>query len=344
MSSPSVAYWTSALYPEMEAVAGEVALLRRHFRPSIAWGVSSSRWLQFSWKRGFGVHPRLQLAFRAITWGLQRVFRINHVFGSLGDWFHLKACSKRPTVLTVATESFPTSGELLDRVSRFVVEWPAAVDTLCEIGIDADRIEVIYPAVDLVRFSPSERPEGPFTVLFASSPERSDWLNARGIPLLLNAAQQLPAVRFRLLWRPWGSSEDVVRQQISRRQLQNVELSVGRIADMASEFRRTHATIAPFTDMSRCKAIPNSLLESLAAGRPVIATREVGLAETVKAEGCGTITEPTVDGLCEAIQCAQAEWKSMARSARQTAESQFGEERFVESYREVYAGVLARSA
>ena len=80
---PSVAYWTSAMYPEMEAIAGEVALLRRNFRPSVAWGISSAHWLQFSYRRGFGVHPRMHLAFRAATWYCSGHFGL---IISLVDW------------------------------------------------------------------------------------------------------------------------------------------------------------------------------------------------------------------------------------------------------------------
>lgn len=338
--TPSVAYWTSALFPEMEAIAGEVALLRRHFRPSVAWGVSPARWLQLSWRRGFGVHPRMHLAFRAATWILQRAFRVNHLVGGLGDWFHLKAARKRPTVLTVAVDSAPSELRLLDRVDRFVVEWPAARDRLNALGIGRERIELVFPPVDLDRFSPNGDPDGQPIVLFASSPDRPDWLEARGVPLLLQAAERLPGVRFRLLWRPWGAAFEHVQRQIQQRGLNNVRLHRERVTDMSAEYRRAHLTIAPFTDISRCKAVPNSLVESLACGVPVVLTDGVGLADTVRTERCGCVASPTAESLTAAIERVLSERETLGISARRTAERWFSSAKFIDDYRRVYAQVL----
>ncbi|MBI1903230.1 MAG: glycosyltransferase [Planctomycetia bacterium] len=333
---PSVAYWTSALFPEMEAIAGEVALLRRHFRPSVAWGVSPARWLQLSWRRGFGVHPRMHLAFRAVTWALQKAFAINHVFGSLGDWFHLKAARKRPVVLTAACQAKACEKELLQRVDRFVVEWPGARDELLAMGIEPRRIRIIFPPVDTKRFYPSPPPDGPFTVLFASSPERADWLEARGVPCLLEAAAQLPAFRFRLLWRPWGNAYDSVAAAIRERELTNVVLRRGRAPDMAAEYANAHVTIAPFNDATRSKAIPNSLLESLACGRPVLTTPTVGLSQLVRDQRIGTVCDARAESVVDGLRRIQSEWHAMSTAARQTAERWFDARKFVEGYGRVY--------
>lgn len=338
--SLSVAYWTSALFPEMEAIAGEVALLRRHFRPSIAWGISSARWLQLSWRRGFGVHPRMHWLFRGATWALQRAFRVNHIFGGLGDWFHLTAASKRPTVLTVATESAACDRSLLDRVDRFGVEWPGARDSLLRMGIDPERIDLIFPPVDLVRFTPGGFADGPPTVLFASSPDRADWLEARGVKLLLDLAGLMPKVQFRLLWRPWGTAFPQVQEWIRKRELVNVELRREKVVDMAAEYGQVHVTIAPFTDMSRCKAVPNSLLESLACGVPVVVTDLVGLAEIIESENCGRVAAANPNRLCDAVEQVLATQKKLRAAARAAAENWFSAAGFIECYRRMYAQVI----
>lgn len=338
---PSVAYWTSALYPEMEAIAGEVALLRRHFRPSVAWGISPARWFQLSWRRGFQVHPRLHLGFRAATWVMQRAFCINHLFGTLGDWFHLKAAHKRPTVLTVVASSEPCTGGLLKRVDRFTVEWPGARDELSRLGIDRDRVRLIFPPVDTQRFYPAPRPEGPFTVLFASSPDRVDWLEARGVPLLLDVAAALPNYRFRLLWRPWGNAYEIVEQRIRERGLSNVDLRRGRVVNMPAEYHAVHATVAPFTDQQRCKAVPNSLLESLASGRPVIATRHVGLAELIAHDRLGVACDATVEEIVDAICQIEADWRFLSAQSRAAADKHFALRHFVDAYSRLYEEVLS---
>ena len=96
---PRIAYWSSSFRPEMEAVAAEVRCLRNAFPGSVVWGISSRDWGRMSWRKGFSFHPRAHVAFRAITSVLQCSFDVNHIVGSLADWFHLKAITpNRPTV------------------------------------------------------------------------------------------------------------------------------------------------------------------------------------------------------------------------------------------------------
>jgi glycosyltransferase involved in cell wall biosynthesis len=331
-----IAYWTSALYPEMEAVAGEVALLRQRFPGSVAWGITPARWMQMSWRRGFGVHPRLHLAFRGVTWFLRNAFHINHIFGSLGDWFHLKAARGRPTVLTAATGTTACDRGLLEKIDRYVVEWPSARDDLRRLDIETERIRLIFPPVDLARFRPSAPPTGPFSILFASSPDRSDWLEARGVPLLLKAAEMLPRYRFVLVWRPWGDALPAVQAQIQQRGLTNVEIRVGRFADMAAQYNAAHLAIVPFTSLDRCKPAPNSLVESLACGRPVVATSAVGLADFILDEKVGVVCEPDTAALVDAIEQVEGNWSRFAGNARETAEKYFSAEHFVSAYSDLY--------
>ena len=180
----------------MEGIASEVALLRQHFPRSVAWGLSHRHRLLLSQRRGYCLHPRLHLVFRAATRVLEPLFQLNHIFGALGDWFYLAGSRRRPTVLTMAAFTQPVKRALLNRVDRFVAEYSGGQDYLRGLGIAEDRIRLIFPPVDLQTYIPVNEPEGPFTVLFASSPEQEDWLASRGIPELLDAASLRPQMRF----------------------------------------------------------------------------------------------------------------------------------------------------
>jgi len=337
---PRVAYWASSFVPEMEAIAGEVACLRRAHPGSVVWGISARESVCLSWRRGFGCHPRFQLLFRALSWAAQRAFDINHVFGSLGDWFHLASVQKRPIVLTMALSAPACDSRLLAKVDRYVVEWPAALSELQQKGIDPARTRLIYPPVDLQKFSPVSIRNRPFTVLFASSPERDDWLEARGVDLLVDAAALRPEMRFRLVWRPWGDSITRVRRWINDRQLSNVELVVGRFVNMAEHYQQAHVTVAPFTLPARCKPVPNSLLESLACGRPVVATSAVGLSAVLNESNVGVTCMETAADLAAALDVVQARWSELSTRARRFAEQSFGVERFVQAYRDLYSDLL----
>jgi glycosyltransferase involved in cell wall biosynthesis len=341
---PRIAYWTSAFEPAMEAVASEVALLRKSFPSSVAWGLHPGHSVLLSLRRGFCLNPRLHLLFRLATRILEPVFQLNHVFGSVGDWFYLQGARRRPTVLTVTSAASPVARPLLDRVGQFVVEHPGGRDELARLGIANQRIRLIFPPVDLQKFTPAPAPPGPFTVLFASSPDQESWLSARGVPQLLDAAAARPRMQFRLLWRPWGNSPDRVRSWIAERGLTNVELRVGCSSDMPGQYRTAHVTAAPFTDPQRCKPVPNSLIESMACGRPVLMTESVGLAEMVTAANAGRVSAATGDALAEQLDQLQSDWEPCAANARRLAERWFSAEKFVTGYRQLYAEILSRAA
>lgn len=337
---PRIAYWTSSFEPHMEAIASEVALLRRRFPGSVAWGLTHRRWVLLSRRRGYCVHPRLHLLFRLATRVFESAFDIHHVFGSLGDWFYLNRPRRQPTVLTVASGGPAVERHLLERVERFVVEYPQAREELDRHGIERGRVRLVFPPVDLGKFAPAPPPDGPFTVLFASSPEEPDWLEARGIPHILDAAALRPGIRFRLLWRPWGTSEGVVRRWIAERGLRNVELSVGRWADMAAQYNAAHACVAPFTDPARAKPAPNSIVESLACGRPVVVTDQVGLADLVREGRAGFVCPAAGDALVECLDGLQRTWAAHSASARRLAEKWFGVDRFLGEYHRLYDELL----
>lgn len=320
----------------MEGVAGEVAALRSAFPNSLVWGVSArdARWI--SWKHGICFNPRLYWAFRIMTGLWQRRINVNHLFGSVGDWHHLKSLINRPTIMTVCLRGRAEHSQLLERVDRFAVEWPGAKGDLKALGVGEDRIRLVLPPVDLSRFRADARPPDQFSVLFASSPDRAEWLESRGVDLILDAAQQCPEMRFVLVWRPWGDSLPAIRQLVANRGLKNVEIVTGKHADMSSFYQNTHVTVAPFRDGTRSKPTPNSILESLSSGRPVVVSDAVGISEMIADARAGLVSDPKQCPLSECLNRIKADWLKMSEHARRLAEAAFDMRRFVKAYESLY--------
>jgi len=334
--SPRIAYWVSSFAADMEAVASEAALLSRAFPGSIRWGVSPHPGLRFSARAGFAFSPRWSPVFRVLAGALQWRYDVNHIFGGLGDWYHLRTVAKHPVVLTVAVSAGTVHEELLSKVDRFVIEWPGGDQELVALGIDADRIEVILPPVDLAAFAPRPRPPAPFTVLFASSPDRADWLEARGVHLVIEAARLRRRVRFILAWRPWGDALSRVRAMIRAAGVSNVDLRVGQIADMAGLYGQVHATLFCMTERSTCKPAPNSVVESLACGRPVLITPLVGFSDLVRDRGAGVVVAPEGEAVAEGLDTLESGWERYAKAARALAVKVFDARNFVSRYRSLY--------
>ncbi len=337
---PRIAYWSTSFEPKMEALASEVACLRRAFPGSAVWGVNArSRW-PISVRHGLGFHPRLQLFFRGMTAVMQHAFDINHVFGSIGDWFHLRAIRRRPTVLTAAVTNGSSGKDMLSKVDLFAVEWPGARDELQALGIDRGQVRLVFPPVDLERFKPTPCPDTPYTVLFASSPDRADWLDDRGVGLLLAAAKMRPDWRFVLAWRPWGTALQELQRRLAEQPSPNVEVHVGRFDDMSRFYANAHVTVAPFLCRHRGKPAPNSVIESLASGRPVVVSDQVGLADMVAEQRMGAVCGSNAESFVAAIEETQRTWNSMSENARSVAERWFCRSTFIASYRGIYGELL----
>ena len=255
-----IAFWTSSFESEMEAIASEVATLRRHFPSSVVWGINHRRWAIVAPGQGYNTAFTREAA--------SAVSGCNSAFGAdLPPQPYLRVderlvpppgCARRrPTILTVALDSDSIHPHLLERVDRFVVEFEAARGQLLGNGISPTRIQTIFPPVNLTRFVPTAPPDGPFTVLFASSPELPNWLEARGLSQLLDAAGLRPEIRFQAALgglgakagRPsWpGSASEVSATSRSRR---------GNSTICHRNIRRPSGTVAPLSSAigaSRCR-------------------------------------------------------------------------------------------
>jgi glycosyltransferase involved in cell wall biosynthesis len=338
--SPRVAYWTSGYAPEMEAISSQVATLRRHFPGSIAWGLNHNRLAQLSWRRGFVVHPRLWAPFRAATRVLQHAFDVNHIFGGHGEWFYVRAAVKRPIVLTTAVRKMKCDEQLLEKVDAFVVEWQSDAVDLASLGVGGQRIHVIPPPVDLERFAPSPPPKGAFSVLFASSPETVDGIATRGVDALLDAAELRPSYRFVLLWRPWGDSYAFIQESIRQRGLENVIVVHERISRMEDAYCGVHVTVAPFRSSTATKSAPNSLIESMACGRPVVATSSVSFAKDAERASAARCVEADGEALAAGLDDVRRRWDETSRKARRFAEEHFAQMLHIDSHRRLYARLL----
>lgn len=337
---PRIAYWTSGYAPKMEAISGQVALLRRHFPHSVAWGMNPQKTCQLSWRHGLVVHPKLWLPFRGLTGVLQYGFHLNHICGGLGDWHYLKAVRTRPTVMTVAVKSVATDPALLEKVDRFIVEWHRDLAWLEGHGISPRRVTVIAPPVDPDRFRVTPMPADPFRVLFASSPDSVSGLEERGVDAILDAAALRPDYRFVLLWRPWGDSLDELRVWIRDRGLVNVEVVAKAVSRMEEVYSSVHVTIAPFRNVANTKTMPNSLLESLSCGRPIIMTAGVSIAEDVEKVLAGRIAPASGAALANALDEVREAWPSMSKAAVEFANTHFDESRFVAEHNRLYSELM----
>jgi glycosyltransferase involved in cell wall biosynthesis len=349
----AITYWTGWLSPEMEGCSKEVFALKDHFPRSRIFGLSPNYTLKLSRRQRYlGMHVRFDPLFRIVGPLLEQISDLGHIYGGMGEWFFLKVLGRRPLILTVAVVAPPLEREAYAAVSCFVVHSPATARDLVARGVQTSAIRLIYPGADLQRFQPRPRaaadpaffPDSDpsrFRILFATTPGRAEGIAARGVDLLREAARQMPDVDFLLPWRPWAGADALI-QRVTADAPPNFMVQHGLVGDMRAAYQSVDATIAPFVTASDGKICPTSLIESMACGRPLLVSTEVGIADVV-AEGAGVVFAPTVDGLCGAVERLRSAPARYCTEARTIAERHFDLRHCMRQHEDLYREVVTNA-
>lgn len=194
-------------------------------------------------------------------------------------------------------------------------------------GVAPDKLHVLYSGVDLEAFHPRIGPEegralrarlgipdDAMTYLLVGS-----GFGRKGLPLLLRALAELPDRRARLLIVGRDRTESRMRRLAGRLGLSSRVYFAGAQAEVAPWYGAADCLALP----SLYDPFPNTVLEALACGLPVIVSDHSGAAELVRPGEngyvCGALD---VDGLVGAMATvAAADRVRMAKMARATVAS-----------------------
>ncbi len=209
-----------------------------------------------------------------------------------------------------------TSGERVIAISDYVAE-----HVIKRYGVDNERLRVIPRGVDLQEFDPEKVDEARVSRL------RTDWeldpakriimLPARiskrkGHTWLLQALQKLwqdgkgeDTICIMVGGRAAGSAyADRVEKKIIDLKLENRVWLVGPTSDMPAAYKLADIVVIPSTGP---EAFGRTSIEAQAMGRPVIATDDWGLSETIMPAATGWLVHPNdVDHLANALDLALA--------------------------------------
>lgn len=343
-----IIYWNnSCLQPEIEAISKEVFQLARHFTPSLIFGINPHYGLTVSRQQRYvGFHPAFDPLLRLLIPVLARQCDISHVYGDVLPWTFYKTLHRKPLIMTIAAEEPTCHLDFLERCSKVLVQTETLRTKLIDLGLAQQVVEVVYPGIDLGPFHPLTTPRrvrGTPKILFATAPRSYEELAARGVDLLLDAAQQSPEIHYRLLYRSWRhdytSLAPTVRK-IEAAGLRNVMLTNGVVADMPGLYHTHHFTIIPYTRPDGGKACPTSLLEGLACGVPVLISSVSPFAPFVAAQHCGVIFEPTPEGVITAVETGMRQYVALSRRAVQAARQHFSADTLLRTMGRIYEEVM----
>jgi glycosyltransferase involved in cell wall biosynthesis len=343
-TAPSVAYWAFNYAPKWEAASKEVKLLADTFRQRLG-----TRIISFDQHRN-GVDLQEQDSHLSLPLGLlslpmlmwsTRGVGVNHVFASAGETRLTRLLAARGNaILTIAKDSpwldrIEQNAPALKALRYIVVESERHRDLMRQLGLPDDKVELIYPGVQCAPYRPAE---GPFTILFATSPLQKYGMLSRGVHLMVAVAKQLPEVRFRFIWR---KNVGAVRALVREARVRNVEIVSGYVPDMGAQYDAAHAAILPALTETSLKPCPHSGLLALAHGKPVLASRPTSFSDLVTTERCGVVFEPNIPSLCDAIRQLMANYEQHQSRAHDAIRTRFSEVEFVARYEALYAALLS---
>jgi glycosyltransferase involved in cell wall biosynthesis len=342
---PRVTYWTGLWDPQREALSKEVDALRRALAPrapviSFSPGQSSSLTARNRVVRLSGDRAVL---LRMLAMMLERQGHVTHIFGSIAAWHFLRYLGRRPLIFTVALPGLPLDHHLYSKVSVFAAESQTLASALLAAGIPGNRVHVISPGVDLNFYTSTPAPAGRFRLLFASSPASPTEFEARGIPLMIELARRCPDVELVFLWRQWIGANAMRRAFEGLQPPPNVTSEWRDATDMRTIYQGVHATMCCFSrDFG--KSCPQSVIESLASGRPVLVTDTCGIGDLIRAHGAGAVTSRDVESLERGVQTLRTHYARLALHARTLAETHFNLSVFCEKYAALYEEIASDRA
>jgi glycosyltransferase involved in cell wall biosynthesis len=337
-----VTFWTGIWRPGEEALSNEIHAVRSaiaHGSPVISFSQGQRSGMSLR-DRVIKLSAGRWATLRLVAGAIEPMGDVSHVWSSIGDWHLLRSVGRRPTLFTVAYGGTAWPVAHYRFVKRFAVEADVLADALVQAGVEAARIEVVIPGVDLVSFVPQPAPTGRFKLLFASAPASPREFEARGVTTLVEVARAIPGIDVSLLWRSWGDQGAARRALLALSPPRNLTVEERGDRTMPEVYGSAHAVACLYAE-GFGKTVPNSVVEALACGRPVIVSPSCGVAGLVERAGAGRVASRLRD-VVTAVAEIEDDWVSSSRRARKLAELSFDASRFVADYSRLYADVAER--
>jgi glycosyltransferase involved in cell wall biosynthesis len=318
-------------HAECDAVVQEVRALQSRFGGSIDHLYPGRRPGARFPRRFWGV-----MRWPLLRWAERRAV-IHHIYNPDPYPFAILRWLQRPVIYTISAgiqaRDEANARELARRVQTLVVATERERERLHDWGIE--NVLIVCPGIDLARFSPAPPPADlPPTLLMGSAPWTREQFRTKGVEALLALAQRWPELHLVFLWR--GILYEEMMRRVHASGLSDRVEVINERVDVAAVLARVHAAVILATGDALIKAYPHSLLEAMAAGRPVIVSWRVSIARDVQAAKCGIALEDVeVASLVRALRVLLANYAAYARRAADLSAA-FSQQRLLTEYAAIY--------
>ncbi|MCS7060873.1 MAG: glycosyltransferase [Anaerolineae bacterium] len=276
-----------------------------------------------------------------LLWRLERSIDVHHIFNPDPFPFPVLRLLRRPIVYTIVgsvSDEHCHNARRVGALARAVIVSSQA-DQDCLIRWGISQTHVVQPAVDVTRLQyTSISDDAPPTLLAGSAPWTGEQFVSKGVDALLEAALRRHELRLIFLWR--GVLFDEMMRRVATTGLQERVRVLNERVDVNEVLAGVTAGVVLATRPDVVKAYPHSLLECLAAGKPVLVSRAIRMSEWVEKSNLGCVIDVVnADHILRAVDTLrQARFSPQRLQAAVAGHT----ERFLAAHRQIYEWVIGR--
>lgn len=324
--------------PQAEALSQEISALQSAFGGELIYlnpNISSPVYL-----------PRLLFGFPKLLELRRREAHIDlhHVYNPDPFPFPILRFLRRPLVYSLSSgvgEKRPNI-RFLSRLTAVTVPDERSYQRLRGWGLK--NVHLVRAGVANGRFNHTSQPlDGQLRLLVASAPWTVAQFQSKGIDALLALAARRPDVELIFLWRGHHLAE--MRRRVAAHNLADRVQVIDELVDVNAILATVHATVNLASTEGIVKAYPHSLLDSLAAGKPVLVSRAIPMADFVAETGCGAVVAAvTPQAIGQAVNQLVAHYAGMVETAVRLGQQEFTLQKMIDAYLTVYQTALEAGA
>ncbi len=319
--------------PEAEALSQEIAALRTAFHGELIYLNPNQSSPVYLPRLAFGWHKLWRVR------QMESMYGIHHFFNPDPFPYPVLLAFRKPVIYSLGSGVGDKRPSLpyFSRLAAITVYDQRSCQKLRGWGLT--NVHLVRSGIDTGKFTHTAVPlKNNIRLMVASAPWTEAQFVSKGVDALLTAVQQLPHLHLTFLWRGLLYEEMMARTARAgvgdRVQVINEQVDVNEI------LARQHGTINLASDGAIIKAFPHSLLDSLAAGKPVLVSKAISMSDYVEQTGCGVIVdEVSAAGVVTAVREFVDKYEEMRKTAVAVGQQAFSQEKMIRSFQNVYETV-----
>jgi glycosyltransferase involved in cell wall biosynthesis len=320
--------------PEAEAMSQEINALRAHFDGDLVYLNPNQFSPLYVPRLLFGFHKLRQL------WAREANLQMHQLYNPDPFPFPILRLLRRPVIYTLScgVQNRQPRVAFFNSLAAVTVSDERSLKRLKSWGLD--NCYLVRPGIDKSRFTFSPLPlHSEIRLMVGSAPWAQTQFRTKGVNALLSAAKQSSNLQLVFLWR--GVLAEEMERRVRRMNLEKQVVVLNKRVDVNEVLANVHASITLAASPAIVRSYPHSLMDSLAAGKPILVSRALPMSDYVEQTGCGKVVESvTPESILTAAEALAHQYEDLQQTAQQVGQRDFSQQAMIASFQRVYDYVL----